>query len=178
MLRRIAAAIALSLGVLACGRALPGAEIGGIGIDQACAGVGMQAFLHGSPTDPRTAWVESITGEEIDVLFPRGYSARFTPTLQVADRTGAIAMEEGDYVYGACVVGDDSLMIAPDETLRLECGPLAIDACTERAPQVASNQVGHSNRDVEAVTFLDAEGRYSVTFTDGTSATGTPMPGF
>ncbi|HET7829191.1 MAG TPA: hypothetical protein VFL03_06515 [Candidatus Limnocylindrales bacterium] len=178
MLRRIAVALGLSLAVLACGRALPGAEVGGIGIDQACAGVGMQAFLHGSPTDPRAAWVVSITGEEIDVLFPPGYTARFTPSLQVVDRTGAIAMEEGDYVYGACVVGDDSLMIAPDETLRLECGPVAIGACTDRAPQVASNQAGHSNRDVEAVTFLDADGRYSVTFKDGTSVTGTPMPGF
>ena len=177
-MRRTIVAASLSITVLGCARALPGADVPGAGVDQACAGVGMEAFLHGSPTDPRTAWVVSVSGEEIDVQFPTGHTARFAPSLQVVDRTGAVVMEDGDYVYGACVVKDDALMITPDETLRLECGPLDVEACTDRAPQVASNQDGHSNRDVEAVTFLDAEGRYSVTFRDGTTTTGTPMPGF
>ena len=142
-----------------------------VGID-ICAGVGLDAFLHGDPTDPRTAWLVRPDGGRQDLLFPAGYTAVFAPTLQVLDPTGRVAMAEGDFVYGACVGPGDELTIDPAESLTLDCGPVPPDSCRDYAPSIAANQAGHDHREVVSVRYTSADGDDVVTFEDGTTAQG------
>jgi hypothetical protein len=74
-----------------------------------CAGVGVEATLHGDPSDPRIAWLENrlgvpegTTGRRMDVVWPAGFRARFTPKLEVLDDLGQVVLREGDLVGGAC----------------------------------------------------------------------------
>src|SRR5665811_559861 len=39
--------------------------------------------LRGSPTGPWIAWAEGIAGPEMQLAWPAGYRARFTPLLEV-----------------------------------------------------------------------------------------------
>ena len=172
MLRKIVLVVLAAAAVVGCSRQLPtipGDPVTGI---QACAGVGLDAFLHGNPSDPRTAWLEQPDGTRQDVQFPAGYSAAFTPTLQVLDPAGRVAMEEGDYVYGACVGAADTLVIDPSESLRLDCGPFPPDTCRANAPSVAANQPGRDHTAVAAIRFTSADGDYVLTFDDGTTVEG------
>jgi hypothetical protein len=142
MTRGLLALTAAVLFAAACSRPLPEAPGDpAVGVDF-CAGVGLDAFLHGDPTDPRSAWVVRPDGTRQDILFPAGYKAVFTPALQVLDPTGRVAMDEGDYVYGACVGPGDELTIDPDESLSLDCGPVPADSCRLNSPSIASNQPG------------------------------------
>ena len=70
----------------------------------ACAGVGGDAVLHGSPTDPRVAWLDDKLGGQsrMEVTWPAGYRARFNPNLEVLDENGNVVIREGDAVTGAC----------------------------------------------------------------------------
>lgn len=49
------------------------------------------------------------------LVWPVGFVAWFTPTLEILDRNGQLVMEEGDAVTGACVAGPaedpDSLLL-------------------------------------------------------------------
>ena len=78
-----------------------------------CAGVGLDAVLHGSPTDPRGAWLDDKLGGQsrMDVTWPAGYRARFNPNLEVLDETGSVVISEGDAVAGACGYNPDTGMI-------------------------------------------------------------------
>jgi hypothetical protein len=74
-----------------------------------CAGVGLEATLHGDPSDPRIAWLENrigvpdgTTGRRMDVVWPAGFRARFTPKLEVLNGLGQVVLREGDMVGGAC----------------------------------------------------------------------------
>ena len=79
-----------------------------------CRGIGVEGRLTGSPNDPRIAWLEP-GGRRL--VWPVGFVARFTPTLEVLDRDGQLVMEEGDAVTGACVKGPAD---APDSVLMIE----------------------------------------------------------
>ena len=70
----------------------------------ACAGVGLEAVLHGSPNDPRVAWLEDKLGGQsrTEVTWPAGYRARFSPNIEVLDENGNVVLREGDAVGGAC----------------------------------------------------------------------------
>ena len=70
----------------------------------ACAGVGLDAVLRGSPTDARVAWLDSTLGgpARLDVTWPAGYHARFTPKIEILDENGAVVLRDGDAVTGAC----------------------------------------------------------------------------
>ncbi len=82
------------------------------GIPVACGGVGFEAVLHGDPDDPRVTWLESIrNAQRIDVIWPAGYSARFSPELEVLDEGGGVAMRGGDPVDGGCVTGDPDVFL-------------------------------------------------------------------
>jgi hypothetical protein len=75
-----------------------------------CAGVGLDAVLHGDPRYPDIAWLENRIHpgpHRIDVVWPVGYRARFAPKLEVVDATGTVVLREGDVVTGACGVLDD-----------------------------------------------------------------------
>lgn len=82
---------------------------------QGCAGVGLDAFLAGSPTDPRLTWLVDIGGRRLEILWPRRFTARFDPELAVLDATGRVVHRAGDRIEGACVVGDPDgpLLIPP-----------------------------------------------------------------
>lgn len=80
-----------------------------------CGGVGLGAVLHGSPTDPRVAWIGNMLGvpSRVDVVWPAGYRARFEPSLEVLDEQGNVVMREGDAVTGACVTAGGALLLDP-----------------------------------------------------------------
>jgi hypothetical protein len=76
----------------------------------ACAGVGLNAVLHGDPRDPRVAWLITDTEVRLDVIWLPGYHARFVPALEVLDATGAVVLHGGDAVTGGCVTGDPGVL--------------------------------------------------------------------
>lgn len=77
--------------------ALPAAPVQAV-----CRGVGLEARLTGSPSDPRIAWLEP-GGRRL--VWPFGFVARFSPTLEILDQDGMLVMREGDAVSGACLKG-------------------------------------------------------------------------
>ena len=86
-------------------------------LPQACGGVGLlpTTALTGDPRDPRVAWIVQ-NGVRINVLFPPGLVARFTPKLEVIDaRSQAVVARDGDPIEDACVVsaneGDPVLIL-------------------------------------------------------------------
>jgi hypothetical protein len=84
------------------------------GLPFACAGVGLvDATLQGDPTDPRVAWIEMKEGGARDVVFPKGFTARFAPDLQVYDSNGQLRFRDGTSITGACVGGDGLLVGYP-----------------------------------------------------------------
>jgi hypothetical protein len=50
-------------------------------------------------------------GGRIDVIWPPGYRARFTPNLEVLDGSGVIVIRAGDSVTGGCVTADPSILL-------------------------------------------------------------------
>jgi hypothetical protein len=83
----------------------------------ACAGVGVEAVLRGSKTDPRIAWLEDSTGstttQRRDVTWPAGYRARFSPGLEILDESGNVVARDGTHITGLCSGGDVPLMVPP-----------------------------------------------------------------
>jgi hypothetical protein len=81
-----------------------------------CRGVGLSAHVTGDASDPRVAWVVQDNGGRRDVIWPPGYTARFTPKLEILDENGIVRLRDGDAVDGGCVTGPDGhgpLLIAP-----------------------------------------------------------------
>ncbi len=71
-----------------------------------CAGVGTEATLAGSHTDPRLAWMVDSQGGRHDIVWPRGFTARFDPDLAVLDASGKVVYRAGDKIDGFCVRGE------------------------------------------------------------------------
>ena len=66
-------------------------------------GVGLDATLHGSASDPHVAWaVNARGGGRFELVWPPGYRARFTPALVILDGAGAVVGHEGDHITGGC----------------------------------------------------------------------------
>lgn len=79
-----------------------------------CAGVGNDGMLAGSPTDPRVAWLVGSNGARSEIVWPRGFTARFDPDLAVVDASGKVVYRAGDRPGGGCVTGDGRpLLILP-----------------------------------------------------------------
>jgi hypothetical protein len=74
------------------------------GVHLLCAGTGLVGgfFVHGSPLDPRSAWMTIPDGSRRELAWPVGYSARFVPGLEVLDDTGRVIAREGSTVGGGC----------------------------------------------------------------------------
>lgn len=90
--------------LLAPSRPLPGnpAWLGGCSI-----GVGRKAVLHGSAFDPRVTWAtDRAGGFRLELLWPVGYQARFSPNLELLDEQGAVVAREGDLIIGSCSITD------------------------------------------------------------------------
>jgi hypothetical protein len=82
---------------------------------QACAGIGLDAIARGSPTDARHVWLEDATaGGRIDLVWPTGYTARFTPDVEVVDTTGRVVLSAGQRVDSGCVTGQDNVLWLPN----------------------------------------------------------------
>jgi N-acetylneuraminic acid mutarotase len=59
------------------------------------------AFLAGSPADDRVAWVESERGQRVDVLWPTGFSVRFTPDVELHAPWGLMGRQGDELtIYG------------------------------------------------------------------------------
>lgn len=75
-----------------------------------CRGVGYDGVLRGDPADPRIAWgeQETMTNSLIfrkDLVWPPGYTARFTPQLEILDASRNVRYVAGDLIEGGCVTG-------------------------------------------------------------------------
>ena len=69
-----------------------------------CAGGGTigDFQLHGSPTDPRIAWMTRPDGQDQALVWPLGTSARFDPDLEVIGPDGTVVAREGSHISGGC----------------------------------------------------------------------------
>jgi hypothetical protein len=84
------------------------------GPNEICAGVGLDAQLHGDPTDARVAWLINRCGPPLQIVWPFGFSARFTPNLEILDADGNVVIREGGAVTGTCDNNaDGSVYIIP-----------------------------------------------------------------
>lgn len=83
-------------------------------LSDACIGVGLvDATLSGDPADSPIAWLDLEGGGRREIVFPPGYTVRFTPTLEVVDDGGQVVARAGDRIDGGCLTGsiDDPLLI-------------------------------------------------------------------
>jgi hypothetical protein len=83
------------------------------GAQRGCRGVGVDAVLQGDATDPRVAWLITSSGARLDVYWPAGYRARFTPNLEILDANGTVALRGGAHLSDMCVNADRLLFLEP-----------------------------------------------------------------
>jgi hypothetical protein len=72
----------------------------------ACAGVGLDAVLVGSASDPRKVWLSDVqTSRRIELVWPSGFTAQFDQgtAFDVRNASGTVAIVGGSHVDGACV---------------------------------------------------------------------------
>jgi hypothetical protein len=87
--------------------------------DGNCDGIDLNAELMGDPDDPRVAWVVDTVRGRLEIVFPPGFSARFTPDLVVLDDEGSTVGVEGDHVRDGCVTGlEDGVLLIPELAIR------------------------------------------------------------
>jgi hypothetical protein len=91
----------------ASGPALRTVDVSG----QACAGIGIvDGTLRGDPQDPRVAWLDHGPYGTRRLVFPQGFTARFTPRLEILDANGKVKFRDGDAITEGCDWGDDLLI--------------------------------------------------------------------
>jgi len=80
-------------------------------------GVGRDAIIHGSASDAYIAWaIDRSSGVRAELIWPSGYTARFSPQLVILDRSGKVVAHEGDLIIGSCLTdpGDgDAIQVDP-----------------------------------------------------------------
>lgn len=90
--------------------ALPSSEFAG----GTCAGTGLlNAKVAGDPTDPRIVWLDFKDFPDRNIIFPPGYTAWFTPNLEVHDAAGVVVLHGGDAIEGTCGQFGDRLLLVP-----------------------------------------------------------------
>ena len=62
---------------------------------------GAALVLTGSPNDPRVVWMLRL-GQQFELRWPVGYSARFNPKLALMDENDKVVGREGDVALGGC----------------------------------------------------------------------------
>jgi hypothetical protein len=77
-----------------------------------CAGGGTigDFRLHGSAMDPRLAWMIEPDGRRTELAFGPGWSARFTPRLEVLEADGRVVAHEGSQITGSCSTAEPGVM--------------------------------------------------------------------
>jgi hypothetical protein len=54
--------------------------------------------------DTQHAWgIDNSGGDRVELLWPAGYVARFTPQLKVLDANGQVVAHDGDLIIGRCL---------------------------------------------------------------------------
>lgn len=78
----------------------PVRDVGGVPL--LCGGTGWVGghLLTGSASDPRLVWM--MAGGRQELEWPVGYSARFTPELELLDEDGIVVGHEGTELDGGC----------------------------------------------------------------------------
>jgi hypothetical protein len=61
---------------------------------------------HGSPDDPRIAWMTWPDGHRSELAFDPGWSARFVPGLELIDPSGSVAARDGTRISGICATAE------------------------------------------------------------------------
>jgi hypothetical protein len=67
-----------------------------------CIGLGFDGELRGSRSDPRITWAVGSDGLRYELVWPRGYTARFVPGLEVLDEQGAVIARDGSSLVSGC----------------------------------------------------------------------------
>ena len=124
MIRRQLSCVLLVLALAGCGSPAPSAiatrllgpgerwlPVANWGGTMLCAGTGYVGDfrLHGSPDDPRLAWMTWPDGSRRELGWLPGTSARFTPNLEVIGPDGQVIAHEGSQVTGGCHTGDTTV---------------------------------------------------------------------
>jgi hypothetical protein len=92
------------------------------GVPVACGGVGYEGEfrLHGSSTDDRYVWMTFPDGSRHELAWPLGYSARFTPALELLDEDGKVVAREGSLIVGGCETPQPGVLWVTPEDLDVE----------------------------------------------------------
>jgi hypothetical protein len=90
---------------------LPGVRTSIGDVEILCAGGGYveRVELHGSTSDPGLTWMTWPDGHRENVVWLRGYSARFDPEREVFDATGLRVAHEGSLAVGGCPMPNGEL---------------------------------------------------------------------
>jgi len=146
-----------------------------------CAGVGEPDVIHGDPAEAELTWLSPFglpAGDaragRIPAVWPAGYGAVFDPGLKILDATRRIRLQEGDFIDGVCVTNTDRrLIVPPDDSYALECGPMALPDCTGRVTEAARTAWASANgRGVATIRFVNATGAFRILFEDGSTGEG------
>jgi hypothetical protein len=94
-----------------CGTGSPSASPGAnpsfrlptAGLLGASDGIGLDGVLAGYPSDPRVAWLAVTGGGRRELVFPLGFTARFSPDLEILNASGEVVFKEGDHIDGGCL---------------------------------------------------------------------------
>jgi hypothetical protein len=78
-----------------------------------CAGIAVDALLHGGLTDPGVTWLDDAALGHLDLVWPPGYTARFVPSLEVLDAAGKVVFRGGQHITGVCTTGTNNLYWIP-----------------------------------------------------------------
>jgi hypothetical protein len=110
--------IVLSLVATACTQTIPLPTVATA--DRFCREIGYEGVLRGDPADPRVAWGEKQTRVNHLVLrkelvWPPGYTARFTPELEILDASRRVRLVAGDVIEGGCVGGSGGELYVIEE---------------------------------------------------------------
>ena len=73
------------------------------GLLGACDGIGLDGVLAGDPNDPRVAWLAVTGGGRRELVFPVGFTARFSPGLEILNASGEVVFRKGDRIDGGCL---------------------------------------------------------------------------
>ncbi len=150
---------------------LPTADWSGV-----CGGLGINANLRGDPLDPELTWLEPRPGFTSDeparhhVVWPAGFTARFSPGLEIVDEAGQVVMREGDPVTGIC--GADFL--SPDVIygISIDCGPVEPRLCSRRMAFVVKELKSQPDLEVNKIHFPSTDGASQLILVDDTIVTG------
>jgi hypothetical protein len=66
------------------------------GQEVVCMAALAEGILHGDPDDPRLAWLVNPDGVRYELQWPRGFTARFNPELEMVASNGEVVAREGD----------------------------------------------------------------------------------